>query len=104
MATLQFITPVTGTLLPVNQVPDPVFAEEMLGTGFAIKTIIASGGVSLMLYYMPYLYSISTISTAFAVPATTRSPFRSPAPMPTTTSRFRGWRISRRCIWPAPST
>ena len=39
MATLQFITPVTGTLLPVNQVPDPVFAEEMLGTGFAINPI-----------------------------------------------------------------
>ncbi|AXF85522.1 Phosphoenolpyruvate-protein phosphotransferase [Ephemeroptericola cinctiostellae] len=39
MTTLQLIAPVTGTLLPVSQVPDPVFAEEMLGTGFAINPI-----------------------------------------------------------------
>ena len=39
MTSLQLIAPVTGTLLPVNLVPDPVFAEEMLGTGFAIDPI-----------------------------------------------------------------
>lgn len=39
MTTLQLIAPVTGTLLPVSQVPDPVFAEEMLGTGFAIDPL-----------------------------------------------------------------
>ena len=28
--------PIAGTLVPLSQVPDPVFAQEMLGPGFAI--------------------------------------------------------------------
>jgi sugar PTS system EIIA component len=31
------ISPLTGTLLPLEEVPDPVFAQKMMGDGFAIK-------------------------------------------------------------------
>lgn len=31
-----FIMPVDGTVLPLSEVPDPVFAQEMMGPGFAI--------------------------------------------------------------------
>jgi PTS system glucose-specific IIA component len=33
----QVISPMTGTLLPLDQVPDPVFAQKMAGDGVAIQ-------------------------------------------------------------------
>lgn len=35
-ATLTFLAPVHGTVVPLSQVPDPVFAEEIVGPGLAI--------------------------------------------------------------------
>jgi len=29
--------PITGTLLPISEVPDPVFSQKMMGDGFAIE-------------------------------------------------------------------
>lgn len=31
-----FVMPMDGTVLPLSEVPDPVFAQEMMGPGFAI--------------------------------------------------------------------
>lgn len=31
-----FVMPVTGTVMPLADVPDPVFAQEMMGPGFAV--------------------------------------------------------------------
>ncbi len=31
-----FVMPVDGTVMPLSEVPDPVFAQEMMGPGFAI--------------------------------------------------------------------
>lgn len=31
-----FLSPMTGTILAITEVPDPVFAEKMMGDGFAI--------------------------------------------------------------------
>lgn len=51
--TEDFISPVSGTLLPIEQVDDPVFSQRMMGDGFAIipteKTVFApcSGVVSV---------------------------------------------------------
>lgn len=36
MSSLQLLAPLNGQLVAVENVPDPVFAEEMLGSGFAI--------------------------------------------------------------------
>ncbi|OLN22983.1 PTS glucose transporter subunit IICBA [Domibacillus antri] len=33
----RFAAPITGELLPITEVPDPVFAGKMMGDGFAIK-------------------------------------------------------------------
>lgn len=33
----QIVSPMTGRVLPLNQVPDPVFAEGTLGQGFAVE-------------------------------------------------------------------
>ena len=33
----EFVSPMTGTLLPIEQCPDPVFAEKIMGDGFAIE-------------------------------------------------------------------
>ena len=33
----EFVSPMTGTLLPIEQCPDPVFAGKMMGDGFAIE-------------------------------------------------------------------
>lgn len=35
--TLVLVAPLSGTVLPLSQVPDPVFAEKMLGDGIAIN-------------------------------------------------------------------
>lgn len=37
MKTQQLMAPLTGQVLAIEQVPDPVFSEKMLGTGFAIN-------------------------------------------------------------------
>ena len=29
--------PISGTLLPISEVPDPVFSQKMMGDGFAIE-------------------------------------------------------------------
>jgi len=34
---LDFYAPITGNLLPIEAVPDPVFSEKMMGDGFAIE-------------------------------------------------------------------
>ena len=31
------VAPITGELLPISEVPDPVFSQKMMGDGFAIK-------------------------------------------------------------------
>ncbi|OMP67998.1 glucose-specific PTS transporter subunit IIBC [Domibacillus epiphyticus] len=33
----RFVAPITGKLLPITEVPDPVFAGKMMGDGFAIE-------------------------------------------------------------------
>lgn len=33
----EFVSPMTGALLPLEQVPDPVFAEKVMGDGFAVE-------------------------------------------------------------------
>ena len=33
----EFVSPMTGTLLPIEQCPDPVFAGKMMGDGFAVE-------------------------------------------------------------------
>ena len=48
--------------------------------------------------------SRTTMTGPSSAPATTRSRSRWPGAGPTITSPSPGWRISRRCIWPAPST
>ena len=32
----EFVSPMTGTMLPIEQCPDPVFAGKIMGDGFAI--------------------------------------------------------------------
>lgn len=39
MATLRLVSPLTGVVLPVSDVPDPVFAEGMVGPGLAIEPL-----------------------------------------------------------------
>ncbi|WP_426595136.1 PTS sugar transporter subunit IIA [Cellulomonas sp. McL0617] len=39
MATLRLVSPLTGVVLPVTAVPDPVFAEGMVGPGLAIEPL-----------------------------------------------------------------
>lgn len=34
---LRLVSPVTGVVLPLAEVPDPVFAEEMVGPGVAVR-------------------------------------------------------------------
>lgn len=34
----QVVAPVEGTIIPLSEVPDPVFAQGMLGEGFAVET------------------------------------------------------------------
>ena len=36
-STLEFFSPAAGTLMPLEQVPDPVFSQHMLGNGFAVN-------------------------------------------------------------------
>lgn len=36
ISTEGFISPMTGKIIPINEVPDPVFADKMMGDGFAI--------------------------------------------------------------------
>jgi sugar PTS system EIIA component len=40
-AKLQIFTPVNGEIIPIEQVPDPVFSEKMMGEGIAV---IPAGG------------------------------------------------------------
>lgn len=37
----EFVSPMKGTLLPLDQVPDPVFSQRVMGDGFAVEL---SGG------------------------------------------------------------
>lgn len=37
----EFVSPMKGTLLPLEQVPDPVFSQRVMGDGFAVEL---SGG------------------------------------------------------------
>lgn len=34
---LDFVSPMSGKIIPMEQVPDPVFSEKTIGDGFAIK-------------------------------------------------------------------
>ncbi|MDW0109888.1 PTS sugar transporter subunit IIA [Sporosarcina aquimarina] len=34
-----FVMPIDGTVIPLSKVPDPVFAQEMMGPGFAIDPL-----------------------------------------------------------------
>lgn len=36
---IDFIAPLTGVLVPIEQVPDPVFAQKMMGEGFSIDPL-----------------------------------------------------------------
>ena len=36
-AILELFSPAAGTLMPLEQVPDPVFSQHMLGNGFAVN-------------------------------------------------------------------
>ncbi|WP_297076947.1 PTS glucose transporter subunit IIA, partial [uncultured Enterococcus sp.] len=36
---LQFLAPVTGQLLPIEQVPDPVFSQKTMGEGYGVVPI-----------------------------------------------------------------
>lgn len=36
---IDFIAPLTGILVPIEQVPDPVFAQKMMGEGFSIDPL-----------------------------------------------------------------
>ncbi|WP_347348038.1 phosphoenolpyruvate--protein phosphotransferase [Nigerium sp.] len=38
-ATVQLTAPLTGIMLPIEQVPDPVFAKKMVGEGFSIDPL-----------------------------------------------------------------
>lgn len=55
-----------GLIFALINIPFFVFAFFTMGAGFALKTVAASTGVSVMLYYLPWLVSISAIHTAFA--------------------------------------
>lgn len=35
----EIVIPITGRLLPINEVPDPIFSEKMVGDGFAIEPV-----------------------------------------------------------------
>ena len=37
--THHLLTPLSGQLIPVSRIPDPVFAEEMMGPAFAIEPL-----------------------------------------------------------------
>ncbi|WP_028049149.1 glucose PTS transporter subunit IIA [Cellulomonas sp. URHD0024] len=39
MASVRLLSPLTGVVLPVTAVPDPVFAEGMVGPGLAIEPL-----------------------------------------------------------------
>ncbi|NKE11047.1 PTS sugar transporter subunit IIA, partial [Kocuria subflava] len=36
---IDFIAPLTGVLVPIEEVPDPVFAQKMMGEGFSIDPL-----------------------------------------------------------------
>ncbi len=36
---MTFVLPIEGTILPIEQVPDQVFAMKMMGDGFAIEPV-----------------------------------------------------------------
>ena len=55
-----------GLVFTLVNIPFFLFAFYSMGSGFAIKTIIASAGVSVLLIYMPELYTIASIHTSFA--------------------------------------
>lgn len=37
--TVDFVAPITGVLVPIEQVPDPVFSQKMMGDGFSIDPL-----------------------------------------------------------------
>lgn len=41
----QILSPMTGTVLPLADVPDPVFAQEIVGAGLAVQPALDSGWV-----------------------------------------------------------
>ena len=61
----EFVSPMTGTLLPIEQCPDPVFAEKIMGDGFAIEltgaevTAPVSGTIATA-FHTGHAYGINT--------------------------------------------
>ena len=39
VTTVSLVAPVTGVLVPIEQVPDPVFAQKMVGEGISIDPL-----------------------------------------------------------------
>jgi sugar PTS system EIIA component len=43
--TIQVLSPVSGTVVPLSEVPDPVFAQAMVGPGIAVQPERTAGDV-----------------------------------------------------------
>jgi PTS system glucose-specific IIA component len=43
MTRIQILSPFTGRVLPIEEVPDPVFAEKMVGDGVAVDPSVGQG-------------------------------------------------------------
>jgi len=43
MTRIQILSPFTGRVVPIEEVPDPVFAEKMVGDGVAVDPSVGSG-------------------------------------------------------------
>ena len=39
----EFVSPMTGILHPIEEVPDPVFSDKIMGDGFAVEVLIHIG-------------------------------------------------------------
>jgi len=46
----EFFAPVVGNAVPVSQVPDPTFAEELLGKGIAIEPAEGKVYANILVY------------------------------------------------------
>ena len=59
---LSLLAPVSGPMVPIEQVPDPVFAQKMVGDGISIDPTKREPGCSPFGPVMPAYPSLSLVS------------------------------------------